>query len=228
MEVERNIIPKDGFLKEVRSICDKNNIILIFDECTSGFRNTFGPLQKKYSVYGDMSIYGKALGNGYAITAVVGERSIMQASEDSFISSTFWSERIGYISALATLKEMQRLKSWEKITKIGKSVKNFWEKSSLEFNLPIKIYGLDALASFSFIDDPKNYKKTFMISKLLDKGILGCDSFYASIAHEKYIHIYFEAMNEVFSELRELLHLNELENEVKSLVPLRKRFSRLN
>ena len=119
MEVSRNTPPQKNFLKKVRDIATKNNIILIFDECTSGFRETLGGLHKKYKVYPDMAMFGKALGNGYAITAVIGKREIMEASQKTFISSTFWTERIGPSAALATLKVMEKTKSWQIITKIG-------------------------------------------------------------------------------------------------------------
>ncbi len=67
-------------------------------------------------------MYGKTLGNGYAITAVVGKRSVMEAAQNTFISSTFWTERIGPTAALKTLEVMQKEKSWEVITKIGLKV----------------------------------------------------------------------------------------------------------
>ena len=71
MEVSRNEGPKDHFLQKVREIATQNNIVLIFDECTSGFRETFGGLHKKYGVEPDIAVFGKALGNGYPITAVI-------------------------------------------------------------------------------------------------------------------------------------------------------------
>ena len=61
MEVERNQPPKDKFLLKVRELCDRYDIPLIFDECTSGFRETLGGLHKKYSVNPDIAIFGKAL-----------------------------------------------------------------------------------------------------------------------------------------------------------------------
>ena len=73
MEVCRNMGPEDNFLQKVRQLATERNIILIFDECTSGFRQTFGGLYQIYGVEPDMAIYGKTLGNGYAITAVVGK-----------------------------------------------------------------------------------------------------------------------------------------------------------
>ena len=119
MEVSRSVPPKPGFLKGVREIANKNNIVLIFDECTSGFRETFGGLHKKYGIEPDMAVFGKAMGNGYAITAVIGRRDVMEAAQDTFISSTFWTERIGSAAGIKTLEIMECEKSWERITKIG-------------------------------------------------------------------------------------------------------------
>ena len=106
MEVSRNMGPEDNFLQKVRKLATDNNIVLIFDECTSGFRQTFGGLHKLYGVEPDIAIFGKALGNGYAITAVIGRRAVMEAAQSTFISSTFWTERIGPTAALKTLEVM--------------------------------------------------------------------------------------------------------------------------
>ena len=92
MEVKRNEEPKNNFLKKVRKLANDKKIVLIFDECTSGFRETFGGLHKKYNIIPDLAIFGKALGNGYAINAIIGKKSVMDYSKSTFISSTFWTE----------------------------------------------------------------------------------------------------------------------------------------
>ena len=119
MEVVRNKGPEDNFLHKVRKLATDRGIVLIFDECTSGFRQTFGGLHKMYGVEPDMAMFGKALGNGYAITATIGRREIMEAAQSTFISSTFWTERIGPTAALKTLEVMERMQSWEIITQTG-------------------------------------------------------------------------------------------------------------
>ena len=130
MEVMRNVKPKNNFLQKVRNIADKNNIVLIFDECTSGLRNNFGGLHLKYNVKPDLALFGKALGNGYAITAVIGKRSVMESAQKCFISSTFWTERIGPTAALATLKTMKEKKYWDIINKNGNYIIKNWKKLS--------------------------------------------------------------------------------------------------
>ena len=112
MEVCRNTKPDTNFLKKVRKLANKNKIVLIFDECTTGFRETLGGLHKKINVIPDMAVFGKAIGNGYAITSIVGRREVMDYAQSSFISSTFWTERIGPTAALKTLEIMEKTKSW--------------------------------------------------------------------------------------------------------------------
>ena len=76
-----------------------------------------GGIHKKYNVDPDLIMFGKAMGNGYGITAVVGRREVMESAQTTFISSTFWTERIGPTAALKTLEIMERIKLWEKISK---------------------------------------------------------------------------------------------------------------
>ena len=124
IEVHRSVPPDLNFLIKLRKFASKENIVLIFDECTSGFRETFGGIHLKYGINPDMAVFGKALGNGYPITAIIGIGSVMESALATFISSTFWTERIGPTAALATLNEMQRLRSWEIIERQGFYMRN--------------------------------------------------------------------------------------------------------
>ena len=123
MEVSRNFAPSKNFLEEIRKITFKKGIVLIFDECTSGFRETYGGLHQKFKIVPDIVLYGKAIGNGYPITAIVGKKNIMQAAQTTFISSTFWTDRIGPTAAIATLDKMKKKKSWKFITDQGRKIK---------------------------------------------------------------------------------------------------------
>ena len=200
MEVVRNIGPEDNFLFKVRELASKRNIVLIFDECTSGFRETFGGIYQKYDVEPDMVMYGKTMGNGYAITAVVGIKSVMEAAQNTFISSTFWTERIGPTAALATLKVMQEIKSWEAITNIGKRMRKGWEKLADNHNLDIDILGIPSLSTYSFKSNKNLEYKTLITQEMLKKGYLASTNFYASTAHnEDNLNLYLEALNDVYS-----------------------------
>ena len=193
MEVIRNLQPTNNFLENVRELATQNNIVLVFDECTSGFRENFGGIHLNYKVYPDIAIFGKALGNGYAITAVVGKRNTMEAAQNSFISSTFWTERIGASAALKTLEIMEQNKSWEIITNIGKKIRKIWLDISDSHDLNMNISGLLALSSFNF-ESKNNLKyKTLITQEMLKQNILASNSIYTSVVHdddclEKYSH----------------------------------------
>lgn len=200
MEVVRNFGPEDNFLHKVRKLATDRNIVLIFDECTSGFRETFGGIYQKYGVEPDMAMYGKTIGNGYALTAVVGKREVMEAAQNTFISSTFWTERIGPTAALATLKVMEEVKSWEIITAIGNKMRQGWQQLADEHNLKITISGIPSLSTYSFNSDKALEYKTFIAQEMLAKGYLASTNFYASTAHnEENLKLYFEALNDVYS-----------------------------
>ena len=199
MEVFRTQEPKQNFLKKVRKLCDENQVILIFDECTSGFRKTFGGLHSDYGVEPDIAMYGKALGNGYAITAVVGRKEIMNHAQSTFISSTFWTERIGPTAALTCLEEMEKTQSWNKITKVGSEIKNKWIDLSRKYDLKIETFGLDALAGFSFLHKDHLKYKTLITQEMLKKGFLANNLIYCSICHSKRdIDDYFESIEQIF------------------------------
>ena len=228
MEVERSEPPVENYLQEIRRLCSKEGIILIYDECTSGFRETFGGLHKKYGVEPDMAMYGKALGNGYAITAVVGKEEIMQEAQNTFISSTFWTERIGPSAALKTLEIMEREESWKTITKNGNLMKDFWSKEAKNNGLKLSTNGLSALAGFNFEGEENMIYKTYITQELLKKGILASNVHYACVEHKEHEYRkYMEEMKKIFKKLGQINDSNEkfeiLENEV-----CHKGFKRLN
>jgi glutamate-1-semialdehyde 2,1-aminomutase len=202
MEVVRNFGPEDNFLHKVRALATQKNIVLIFDECTSGFRETFGGIYQKYGVEPDMAMYGKTIGNGYALTAVVGKKSVMEAAQTTFISSTFWTERIGPTAALATLKVMERVKSWETITAVGNKVQAGWQKLADLHHLNITISGIPALSTYSFNSADALAYKTFIAQEMLKKGFLASTNFYACTEHtDDKLELYFNALEEVYKTI---------------------------
>ena len=204
MEVIRNHGPEDNFLQKVRDLATKRGIVLIFDECTSGFRQTFGGIHKMYGVQPDMAVFGKALGNGYAITAIIGGREIMENAQSTFISSTFWTERIGPTAALKTLEVMEREKSWEKITQIGDKIIEGWGLVAKKNCLNVKISGLPAMPSINFTGPDALAYKTLMTQEMLAKGYLASNLIYVCLAHTNdIIEEYFAALDPVFALIRE-------------------------
>lgn len=202
MEVVRNFGPEQDYLQKVRDLATKNNIVLIFDECTSGFRETFGGIFNKYNIEPDMAMFGKTIGNGYALTAVVGKKAVMESAQKSFISSTFWTERIGPTAALKTLQVMQKVSSWEIITDIGRRIQKGWQQLADTHKVKIEITGIPALSTYSFSGNSSLAYKTLVTQEMLKKGFLASTHFYSCIAHDDAdIENYLDALNDVFNTI---------------------------
>ncbi|MBH11239.1 MAG: glutamate-1-semialdehyde aminotransferase [Candidatus Marinimicrobia bacterium] len=204
MEVMRNEKPKDNFLTKVRDLATKKGIVLVFDEISSGFRQTYGGLHKEYKVNPDIAVFGKALGNGYAITAIIGRQEVMQSAQDSFISSTFWTERIGPAAALKTLEVMGEIKSWEIITNQGLELQKLLKQLGAKHNLNINCGILPAITDFSFDSEYGLEYKTYITQEMLKKGYLATTAMFMCIEHDNQaLEKYIEALDPIFAKLKE-------------------------
>ena len=144
------------------------------------------------------------MGNGYAITAIVGKEKIMQACQNTFISSTFWSERIGFAAALETIKQMEKNKTWKIIKKRGAYIKNCWKKIAKKYKVDIEILGIDAIPQFRF-KSHHNYLKTFITYEMLKKKYLASNVIYLSVLHnKKLIDKYLSVLDNVFLKISKM------------------------
>ena len=209
MEVSRLKKTKKKFLQEIRKITLKKNICLIFDECTSGFRETYGGLYKKYKVTPDIVVYGKSLANGYPICAVIGKKKYMKNLEKSFVSSTFWTDRVGYAAAIKTLNLMKRKKTWLTLKQKGAHIKKLWRKYSKKYNIDIVIQGLDSLPTFYFKNEDHLKLKTFLTQEFLKKKILASNSIYLSVFHTTSVLKRYE---KVFEQIFKKIHFLKKNN----------------
>ena len=215
MEVVRSAEPKDNFLQKVSKLASEKGIVLIFDECTSGFRETFGGIHKKFEVTPDIAMFGKAMGNGYAITSIIGKSEIMEAAQSTFISSTFWTERIGPTAALKTLEVMEREESWKKITNTGLKIRDRWQKLADHHELEISHSGIPALAGFTIKSNNSLAYKTLITQEMLSKGYLAADKVYVCTKHTpEILEGYFEILNDVFKLIKDC----ENGRDIKSLL----------
>ena len=187
MEPVRNVNPKDNFLQKVRDIANKINAVLIFDEVTSGFRINNGGIHLTYGVEPDMAIFGKALGNGHPISAVIGKESIMKSAETSFISYTFWTERVGFVAALKTIEIFDKDKVHNDLVKYGELINQEWENASKISGLKIKTSGIAPLTKISFTDFSDNLPQTFYTQEMLKKGYLLGAACYTTTAYSNSI-----------------------------------------
>ncbi len=202
VEIARNELPDQAFLKKLRKFCDEKKIVLIFDECTSGFRRNLGGIHMTTGIYPDIAMFGKALGNGYAINAIIGKKRIMKAAEQSFISSTFWTERIGFVAANKTLDYMKEKKSYKNLIMNGKYLNSKWLELSKKHKIKIKIKGIESITSFTFDNNNLLYK-TFVSQEMLKYGYLASNLVYLSILHKKkIIDKYIFYLDKVFKKIK--------------------------
>ena len=226
MEVTRNYNPQNDFLKKIRALCNKKNIILIFDECTSGFRENLGGKHLKFKVNPDLAMFGKAMGNGYAINAIIGKRKYMKNAEKTFISSTFWTERVGSVAALSTIKYMEKNKTFKKIIAQGKKIKNKWKELSIKYKIDLDIISMDSIPIFLFKTNHE-IKKKFIINEMLKEGILASNIIYVSISHtDEILKYYFCKLEKIFHKLSIISKQNLKKEANKSL--LLSHFKRMN
>lgn len=199
MEPQRGTAPTQEFLQGVKRIAHKIGAVLVVDEVTSGFRINIGGIHRTMNFEPDMAVYGKALGNGHPIAAVVGKRNIMDAAQTSFISSTFWTERVGFAAALATVKEMEKVNSPSHLIWAGKTVNNIWINAAKEHSLKIHLGGIEPLTHINFDYENAIEVLTLYIQSMLERGFLLGAAVYTTTTYTEEILKKFEiATNESF------------------------------
>ena len=213
MEVERSTPPEPGFLEGVRKIASQIGAVLVFDECTSGFRQNLGGLHMHYGVEPDIAVFGKTLGNGYAINAVIGRREVMEATRSTFISSTFWTERIGPAAALATIDEMEKTDAQERITQLGYRTRALWSEVSSDCGLRISFSGLPSLTTIAIEGVDPLVLKTFLGEQFLSRGYLAGPAVYFALPHENIFGDGFAGiLHDLLEELAKKRDLGKLDD----------------
>lgn len=210
VETVRHHEPEGSFLEQVRALATKAGAVLIFDEITVGWRVALGGAHLSYGVYPDIAVLGKAIANGYAMAAIIGTEDVMDSAQKTFISSTFWTERIGPAAALATIREMKRVNLPAYLKRVGSLIGDGWKRSAEKHGLKIRVHGPEALVGFAFDYGEKSQAiRTLFTQEMLRRGFLASGSVYVSYAHtKKHVKKYLSAVDEVFALLAEAIKKN--------------------
>lgn len=206
MEPVRNDYSLDGFLEKIREATRKAGILLVFDEITAGFRLCAGGSHKVLGVEPDLAVFAKGMTNGYPLSAIVGRKEVMEAAQGTFISSTFYTERIGLAAALKNIQLYQKYRVWEKQMEYGEMVQNGWKEKAAEAGICLEVGGIAPLGHFSIAgkEDALVYK-TFFVQEMLKRGYIASNAFYTSYAHSsQIIEEYLGHVGEVFQKIAEI------------------------
>lgn len=169
--------PHDDFLGKVRDLTHHNDAILIFDEVITGFRLDIGGAQSYFGVYPDLTCLGKALANGYPLSAIAGRRDIMKLFDDIFFSFTYGGETLSLAASVATIQTIQNQNVINHLWEQGRKLRDGINIMSAEFDLSklIKCKGLAPRSVITFKDvqgsDDLALKSLFQ-QECLKRGIL--------------------------------------------------------
>ncbi len=220
MEPCRYQDPEAGFLEFVRDTAHRAGALVVFDEITIGWRLALGGAHLKFGVNPDMAVFAKALGNGHPIGAILGTREAMRGAQESFISSTYWTDGLGPAAALATIEKLSICNLPAHAERIGRLVKQAWLAAGEKHGVPVTVDdGYPALAHFAFQHEQAQALRTLYVQQMLERGILAAHAIYVSLAHtEQRIEIYVRAIEEVFAELGDALRRGQVEKRLKGPV----------
>lgn len=227
MEPIRSRPPTPGFLQAVADVTRRSGAALIFDEVTSGFRMNTGGIHLLGPVRPDIAVFAKAMANGYPMAAIVGRRSVMEAAQSTFISSTNWTERIGPTAALATIRKHRELDVGTHQVRIGARVKRAWIESAATNEITVEVTGIDPLGHLEIRCMDADEAHTLFTQVMLEQGYLAGKGFYATYAHtDAMVDAYAEAMSRAFAEIRAAISTGGLGARLKG-PPAHRGFRRL-
>lgn len=219
-EGARYDFPQKSFLDYISKVSREKGIVVIVDEITSGWRMTDGGVYKLNKFTPDIVVYGKGMGNGFAISAILGKKKIMDEAQETFISSTFWTERVGFSAALSTIDKLKKVKAWEHLNSIGESIGKGWEDLAAKHGIKLHITSFKPLITFKFDYAQSNAALyTFFTQEMLKLGYLASNSVYVSYAHDqKIIKRYFEAVDKVFKLISKAISSNDILKRLNTAV----------
>jgi len=220
MEPIRDHEPEPGFLNRVQDLARESGAVFIIDEVSAGFRLITGGAHLLYGIKPDIAVFAKAISNGYPMGAIIGNSEVMEAAQDTFISSTYWTERVGPTAALATIEKYERCNVPDHLIKTGAAIQKGWISAvTEETELDIEVGGIPPLSHFSIPGDQGLAAQTLFTQIMLEKGFLAGKSFYASYAHkEKHIDAYIDASVDAFRTIAEGIKKGDLNHMLKGPV----------
>lgn len=202
LESIRNSAPDKEFICTVQRVAKELRAVLIVDEITAGFRLNAGGAHLLYNLEPDIAVFAKGISNGFPMSVIIGKKGVMRKAQDTFISSTYWTERIGPTAAIATIRKIVDKDVPAHLSRAGRMVQEGWSALARKHALDIDVSGIYPLGHFIFKHKEPLAVKTLFTQCMLDSGFLATTGFYASLAHtDSHIRQYLRAVNKAFATI---------------------------
>jgi glutamate-1-semialdehyde 2,1-aminomutase len=215
MEPLRDAAPAEGFLEEVRALATGAGAVLVIDEITAGFRLNTGGAHLLFGLEPDIAVFAKAMSNGFPMAAVIGRADVMEAAQTSFISSTYWTDRVGPVAALATIRKHRRCDVPRHLVRAGTMVQDGWRAAAEESGVAVHVSGMAPLSHFAFAGEQGRAAMTLFTQLMLARGFLANGAFYATYAHQDdHIAAYLEAVEAVFATVGKALRAGDVASQL--------------
>jgi glutamate-1-semialdehyde aminotransferase len=153
------------------------------------------------------------------MAAIIGTGDVMQAAQESFISSTYWTEKIGPVAALATIRKHKAENVPHHLAEVGEMMRNGWRQGAEKAGLSITVTGVPALTYFSFNYDNAQAIRTLFTQEMLERDYLATNAFYATYAHKPaHMKTFASEVAEVFATIADAIEKKEVEQRLKGPV----------
>jgi len=216
--------PKNNFLKKIRKIADDNNSLLILDEIITGFRLDLQGGQKYFDIKGDITCFGKGLGNGLPISALSGPSEFMKVFDELWVSSTNNSESLSMAGTIAVINEMKEKNTIEYCWKQGKNLFDGWNKISKENEIDSKMVGYPVRMHMECFNKNKLHSpelKALVLQELVKNGIFMSPGWCGiSYSHSsKDIEYTLEIFEKVCNEINQKVNNDNYEDLIEGKMP---------
>ena len=215
MEPTRNFAPEPGFLEGVRDLADRCGARLVMDEITISWKLCRGGAHRSYGIEPDLAVFAKSLGNGHPMSAVIGKADTMQAAQDTFMSSAYWSEGVGPAAALASVKKHMRIDVPAHLQRTGTRLREGMRKIVQAHDIPLRFSGHPCLQYFAFDHPQAVALSTLWTVCMLGRGFLAAGGFYAMLSHQDHhVDSFLEACDPVCGEIARAIKADDIEERI--------------
>lgn len=215
MEPMRSQFPENDFLQNIRNFCSGRNIVMVVDEITSGLRYGYPGAHARYNIVPDIVVYAKAMGNGIPFAAVIGSDNVMTAADESFISSSYWTDGIGTAAALAVLRKMESENIFDAVWAKGVALHDRLRAIAMKYAAcGLVVGGMPVSPTFTFTSAYAAAARKLFITKMQQEGFLVAGIFYLMHAHkEHHLQRFIECFERVLQSIEKSISSGIIETD---------------